>query len=237
MKWNPTALRWEGNDSVLRDFDTHAHSARPALITHLTGSSVGGIGSPTNFLTNGARIVGNMIFDPSKMCWINRYADDESDAFAGIDDEDEDKDATWGKNRGGTIRALARSGAPSSGTPLETVAGSPARSATSRASHRHSASESDTESADAASIHELATSPTRRRTLVRGASTSPVPGVDENMVEACRKAELRHRSEIRGWYPSRRKQIGIAVVGDVDEYTEPDRSYLFDIRTLATRKY
>jgi hypothetical protein len=52
MKRNPTTLRWEGNDQVLRDFDTVVGtSTRPALITHLTGSS---IGSPVGSFAAGA---------------------------------------------------------------------------------------------------------------------------------------------------------------------------------------
>ncbi|KAJ7900211.1 hypothetical protein B0H14DRAFT_2672729 [Mycena olivaceomarginata] len=61
----PRACRWEGNEQVLRDFDAAVGtSTRPALITHLTGSS---IGSPVGSFANGARIVGNMIFDPARM--------------------------------------------------------------------------------------------------------------------------------------------------------------------------
>ena len=55
MKYDPTKLRWEGNDQALRDFDAAVGtSTRPALITHLTGSS---IGSPVGSFASGARIV------------------------------------------------------------------------------------------------------------------------------------------------------------------------------------
>jgi hypothetical protein len=64
MRWNPQTLRWEGNDHVLRDFDMAVGtSTRPALITHITGSS---IGSPLGSFASGARIVGNMVFDPGR---------------------------------------------------------------------------------------------------------------------------------------------------------------------------
>jgi hypothetical protein len=87
MMWNPHTLRWEGNDQVLRDFE--AASARPALITHLTGSS---IGSPVASM-NGGRQVGHMIFDPSKMCWISTLDpdEDEPDVFADLADDEEDE--------------------------------------------------------------------------------------------------------------------------------------------------
>ncbi|CCO27370.1 Protein byr4 [Rhizoctonia solani AG-1 IB] len=68
MKWNPKTLRWEGNEHVLKEFDAHAAPSRPALITHLTGSSIGGLMSPTgSMLASGARIVGNMLFDPVRI--------------------------------------------------------------------------------------------------------------------------------------------------------------------------
>jgi hypothetical protein len=101
MKWNPTALRWEGNDQALRDFDAVGTSVRPALITHLTGSS---IGSPVGTFANGARVVGNMIFDPTRMCWISTLPpdEDEPDVFADLADDEED--GGW-ETKGGTIRA------------------------------------------------------------------------------------------------------------------------------------
>ena len=94
MKWNPQTLRWEGNDQVLRDFDVAVGtSVRPALITHLTGSSAG---SPMSSLASGPRIVGNMIFDPVKMCWISTLPpeEDEPDVFANLADDENDSD-TW----------------------------------------------------------------------------------------------------------------------------------------------
>ncbi|KAF8317345.1 hypothetical protein DL93DRAFT_2165608 [Clavulina sp. PMI_390] len=271
MQWNPITLRWEGNESALRGFESPTHS-RPALITQLTGSSVGGMGSPSG-LISGARIVGNMMFDPTKMCWINRFADEEPDPFAGIDDDsDDDRDATLGKRRGNAFRARSNTGnfgAPTSGTPLETVTASPARSAVSRRSvqSRSTTSESDTESA-LPSLSSARSSITnedefddfedgtsngssperlRRAASIRGASSSPIPGVDETMVEACREAELRHKNEVKGWFPRRRtvssvsrstlrRRIGL-VEEDVDDSELYDRSYLFEIRTLATRQY
>lgn len=92
MTWNPQTLRWEGNENVLRDFDTHlTSSTRPALIAHFTGSSVG-MPSPTVGATQTVRIVGDMRFDPERMCWVSNLApeDVEPDPFEGMaDDEDE----------------------------------------------------------------------------------------------------------------------------------------------------
>ena len=241
MRWNPQSLLWEGNESALKDFDSQAHSARPALITHLTGSSVGGVGSPTGFLGHNARVVGNMIFDPTKMCWINRNVEDEIDPFAGISD-DEGNEATWGKNKSATITIRTyRTSAPTAGTPLETVIGSPARSsvsATNRASMAFTTtSESDTDSIEAPSLVGSASavegSPPRR--FERGAFTSPTSDLHEALVRMSRQAEERHRKEVRGWLlsPTRRN----CQAADEDDDVKVDRGYLFEIRELATRKY
>lgn len=113
MTWNPETLRWEGNYQVLRDFDAQVmSSARPALITHYgafasmkatssrstvasdnrDGKSVPSEVSPSVSTAplNAPRIVGNMMFDPEKMCWVSTLAaeDDEPDPFANIDEED-----------------------------------------------------------------------------------------------------------------------------------------------------
>ncbi|KAI0080270.1 hypothetical protein K474DRAFT_298187 [Panus rudis PR-1116 ss-1] len=197
MKWNPQTLRWEGNDHVLRDFDAAVGtSTRPALITHLTGSS---IGSPGGSFASGARVVGNMIFDPSRMCWISTLPpeEDEPDVFAELaDDEDEDD---W-EAKGGTIRANQQGGAAQTGNPSRTEPPSPARS------HTRSISESESD---------------------RGSRASMVCNVDDDFLEKCRAAEERHRSEMRGWIPTVRS----------DPFAPADRTYLYEIRALATRQY
>jgi hypothetical protein len=103
MVWNPETLRWEGNYQVLRDFDAQVmSSARPALITHYAafagslkttsrpaqGKPMGEPAAATPL--NAARVVGNMMFDPDKMCWVSTLSadEDEPDPFAGMDEED-----------------------------------------------------------------------------------------------------------------------------------------------------
>ncbi|KAF7310804.1 hypothetical protein HMN09_00623400 [Mycena chlorophos] len=197
MKWNPQTLRWEGNEHVLRDFDAAVGtSTRPALITHLTGSS---IGSPVGSFANGARIVGNMIFDPSRMCWISTLPpeEDEPDVFANLaDDEDDD----W-ETKGATIRANVQLAASTS-TATPSATSSPARSESYVRGH----SESDSE---------------------RGSRASLLFDVDDAFLASCRAAEERHRTEMKGWNSTTRN----------DPFTDTDRSYLFEIRELATRNY
>lgn len=196
MKWNPQTLRWEGNDQALRDFDVAVGtSTRPALITHLTGSS---IGSPVGSFASGARVVGNMIFDPSRMCWISTLPpeEEEPDVFADLADDEDDDD--W-EAKAGTIKASQQQQGPSvNSSGVEPP--SPARS------HTRSMSESESD---------------------RGSRASMVCNVDEGFLDLCRIAEERHRSEMRGWIPTRG-----------DPFTETqERAYLFEIRALATRQY
>ncbi|KAJ9101733.1 hypothetical protein QFC21_003072 [Naganishia friedmannii] len=112
MTWNPETLRWEGNYQVLRDFDAQVmSSARPALITHyaafasmntmssrstLSGDKTvctGVTNAPSSTITpstlNAARVVGNMMFDPVKMCWVSTLPteEDEPDPFANIEED------------------------------------------------------------------------------------------------------------------------------------------------------
>jgi hypothetical protein len=199
MKWNPKTLRWEGNDHVLRDFDAAiGTSTRPALITHLTVSAMG---SAKGSYTSGARIVGNMVFDPTQMCWVSTLPpeEDEPDVFANLADDEED---AW-ESKGGTIRAtVPRVSEASTSSSSRTGMSSPT------GSHSRSISESGSDRGSRASM------------VVRQ--------VDDIFIQSCRKAEARHRIEMKGWKTSFSRR---------DTSVAPDRSYLFEIRSLATRKY
>ena len=60
----------------------------------------------------------------------------------------------------------------------------------------------------------------------RGSRASMVYDVDESFLDTCRLAEERHRQEMRGWK------------GKFDNtFPQNHRSYLFEIRALATRRY
>ena len=205
MKWNPIALRWEGNDQALRDFDAVSTSVRPALITHLTGSS---IGSPVGPFANGARIVGNMVFDPARMCWISTLPPDEDEPDVFADLADDEHDDGW-ETKGGTIRANQPTSTVESATTSDVSdAGSSSRiepPSPARSLRRRSSCESSSD---------------------RGSRASLVYDVDENFLQTCRDAEARHRSELKGW-----------KLKNTDAFNQPDRSYLWEIRALATRRY
>lgn len=201
-------MRWEGNDQVLRDFDAAITSTRPALITHLTGSTMG---SPSGSFANGARVVGNMYFDPTQMRWISTLPpeEDEPDVFANLADDEDDSDA-W-ERKGDTIRASAQPSRISDASSTPSLVSVDHRTRPSSPTHSHSRTISDSGSDD------------------RGSRASMlVSDVDEAFVERCRQAEERHRSEMKGWKTALTKY---------DPYHCPDRTHLYEIRALATRKY
>lgn len=81
MVYNPITQRWDGNDSVLKDFDNVLSTPlRPALISNMN-----------NFTTNtkSFQVVGKMRFDPKKMCW-NNDSSDEEEVIWDCDDDDRD---------------------------------------------------------------------------------------------------------------------------------------------------
>lgn len=107
MQWNAVASRWEGNDGALQLFDPTPPPSppRPALITNVSG-------------TKGIQVVGGMVFDPQRMCWLKVGAaggngppsaslDEDDDPFRDIEDLQESKPAENGSSTGG--RDLASS--------------------------------------------------------------------------------------------------------------------------------
>ena len=116
-------MKWEGNEACLRDLDNVlASSTRPALISPLFGpkspshqyvktpssvpapppattSSLGsalGIPFAATLQMGGVRVVGDMIFDPLHMRWVNTGRDGEDELDFG-DDEGEDGESIGSK--------------------------------------------------------------------------------------------------------------------------------------------
>lgn len=111
MVYNPNMFRWEGNENEITSFDPPLQSPstttmpphvfrekdnatpRPALITNINASQ-------------GVQVVGGMVFDPQKMCWLklpssstsaqsygvssDMSASGDRDSFGAFDDEEED---------------------------------------------------------------------------------------------------------------------------------------------------
>jgi hypothetical protein len=73
MYFNPSKLIWEGNDVELKKFDT-LNTKTPGLIAYISNKGA-------------VQVVGDMMFDPEKLCWVNVKEDDD-DPFAGLEDLD-----------------------------------------------------------------------------------------------------------------------------------------------------
>ena len=219
MRWNPQALRWEGNEHVLRDFDAvTGSSSRPALITHLTGSSMG---SPVSGFAAGARVVGNMIFDPVKMCWLSRLPpeEDEPDVFADIGDEDLDDE--W-ISKGGTIRASASQQPPQ----RETASSSMSNSSAVEHGDSSTSSYSSTDSS-LATRQRVASESEGEQSSRRGSRpTLLTTQVDDLFVEQCQTAEQKHVEELGHW-----------LLPLTDDPSPEERKWLYYIRELATKSY
>ncbi|KAK2791491.1 hypothetical protein FQN53_002600 [Emmonsiellopsis sp. PD_33] len=91
MRYNPTTYKWEGNENATVEFEAvpspKSPKVAPALITNVGASS-------------GVQVVGGMVFDPQRMCWLKvassqgaretvTLAPDEEDVLAGLDDLDD----------------------------------------------------------------------------------------------------------------------------------------------------
>lgn len=78
-----------------------AATAAKSISSNPPSSGVGGSGSGSG---SNAHVIGNMLFDPVKMCWVSTLAaeDDEPDPFADMSDDDND-DVGGGARKGGGI--------------------------------------------------------------------------------------------------------------------------------------
>jgi len=124
MHYNPILFRWEGNENALAPFDVplppptltsspksppSLQKAAPALITNISA-------------TQGVQVVGGMVFDPQRMCWLKMAPhsthgtkggnnnntpmspdtiEDEDDPFAGLDDLEDSKSNKPSSRAGG----------------------------------------------------------------------------------------------------------------------------------------
>ncbi|KAA8909710.1 hypothetical protein TRICI_004359 [Trichomonascus ciferrii] len=78
MHFNPRKLIWEGNDVELKKFES-VNPKGPGLIAFISNK--------------GVQVVGDMVFDPQKMCWINVKEEQngtpaEEDPFKDVEDLD-----------------------------------------------------------------------------------------------------------------------------------------------------
>ncbi|KAL1406743.1 hypothetical protein Q8F55_006147 [Vanrija albida] len=219
MTWNPQKLRWEGNEAILRDFDAAASSTRPALISHFTGSSVGtALGSPMS--SNPAatvRIIGDMKFDPEKMCWVSLLppGEDEPDPFEGMADDEDDVGATITRS---SARKLVSIG-------LSSHASNPALSRF--VSDSTVATQSTTTSTATAGTTATGWSSASWEDRTRPQLGTEIP---PELWHECREAEERHRREMRGW-TMRPAQSS----SDVRDRERREEKRLWEVRNLAMK--
>ncbi|WVF69058.1 hypothetical protein IAT40_003832 [Kwoniella sp. CBS 6097] len=246
MTWNPATLRWEGNESVLRDFDAvSTTSARPALITHYTGSSVGvaGVSSPVGAVgstPSAPRIVGDMQFDPIHMRWVSILSpeDDEPDPFEGMADDEDDGSGLDG-GRGGTITRSA-------GRKLVTI-GSSGHAAGFGFGATTSVTASTAWSSRLASESSIATSGSMGSNAWDDHTnqyqhqnqqahqhhlhqSGPSVEVDDELWKECKAAEERQMKEMKGWVM--RQPVGRE---EIRERERKEEKRLWEIRHLAMK--
>ena len=124
MHWNPQLCRWEGNENALAPFDI------PVSIPESPrGAGAGALSKPALIANvgsvKGIQVVGGMVFDPQRMCWLKMapnsssndkgeasvmspdLTEDEDDPFAGLDDLEDSKMSKKGDGKDGGISGLA----------------------------------------------------------------------------------------------------------------------------------
>ena len=131
MVFNPQTLRWEGNENSLAPFEFPAPLQTPTPTSHATYISHRQTAQPTppspprpalitplasDYSNQNIKVVGGMVFDPRRMCWLKlrpgeggkspSVAEDEEDPFAGLEDL-KDGPTGAGSTTGGPSGGLA----------------------------------------------------------------------------------------------------------------------------------
>lgn len=223
MHFNVKTYTWEGNNEDLKRFDS---STNPG------GMGPGAAGSKPKttpgliayISTKGIQIVGDMVFDPAKMKWINLHEDPNDDPFEGVDD----LDVTI---KGGHGVALHFSHNSNSAAATNTAAAGFYKNNTATRNY------TDTTTTSTFSIQSQS-SPSKRTatnqsiaTQASTASTSTTTADDYaagkefdisvDMVRRFRHEEGRWEHKVQGWFPP-------------DE--SYNREYLNEIRTMVMRQ-
>lgn len=93
MIFNQETCKWEGNEDDLNPFEPipTTASSRPTLIKAPAASLFASPAAGTARFGEGAQVVGDMKFDPEKMCWVSNLDEDEVDVFEGMADDEDDE--------------------------------------------------------------------------------------------------------------------------------------------------
>ena len=78
MQYNPALFRWEGNEHVLAPFNVPASPRTPAPQPSCKPALIANVGS-----TKGVQVVGGMVFDPHRMCWLKLAPQGQQEAARG----------------------------------------------------------------------------------------------------------------------------------------------------------
>ncbi|ORY31775.1 hypothetical protein BCR39DRAFT_597905 [Naematelia encephala] len=191
LTYDPDKQKWLGNDEAYRKFSPPPRNTiRPALITPFPGSSSSG-NVPTissanvrqSSATAAIRVVGDMRFDPEKMCWVHIGQEPEEDPFAGMLDADDEDDVGFNKGGGGSGGTITRS----SGRTFVSIASSISTMTTSTSTSTSSIDERD-------------------RVLERDKDKDKERGmilISEELRKECKEAQMRHGEEMRPWFRAR----------------------------------
>ena len=244
MFFNPKTLRWDGNEQILRDFDAIiASSSRPALITNLSGQ---GSSTPVNGQSSATtpKVVGSMLFDPIKMCWVHQLGDAfEEDPFAAIDELeklDEEEGEGWATIKVNSPPSELGTSVGSGPGPVQRLRTepSPARSfGRTRANTHHTQSASELESVGGSDHGSRMYSREEHERLAAGDVDQW--DVSEELLRQCQEAEERHKAEVKGWILplARRPSQSVAAVVGFRPPRGEDRGWLHDIRAVAMKAY
>jgi len=85
MSWNPHASQWETNDYVIEDLNSITSID---LCSALYTQSNGYAQHERSFFRADTEVVGNMKFDPIRLCWKSSMRTEDDDVFHGIPDYD-----------------------------------------------------------------------------------------------------------------------------------------------------
>ncbi|UZJ56923.1 hypothetical protein CBS101457_006243 [Exobasidium rhododendri] len=178
--------------------------------------------TPLPTLAVGSRIVGDMMFDPIRLRWTNKNADEEEeDPFAALDDEsdeEEEEDSVHETNgsSSGSRRVKGQSSSASINLRAEAAIGT------------------NTSGWTEAEINKLLARPSRK----------PVPPealshlIPSTVWQQCMEAKARHDNEMMNYIPKKEHLLPHGKRGGVANNVTPARdrsSYLYTIQTLARK--
>ncbi|KAL7420723.1 hypothetical protein Q5752_004674 [Cryptotrichosporon argae] len=199
------------------------------------GAASGFFGSTSNASASLAaaatvRIVGDMRFDPERMCWVSLVGDD-ADPFEGMADDEDDE--AWLGGRGGTITRASGRRLVAVGLGNSTDSCDSYGATTSGASAVSvSAAWSSRLASESGSVATTGSWDDRMRRLDdAGAGDHDLAGsVPAELRQECRDAEERHRRETRGWVlrPAQSQS-------DVRDRERREEKRLWEVRNLAVR--